>query len=83
MFKQNITNLSESDINYIFGLIEKLNNDYKNNLLATQDCLWRIASNAELLPFEELDTTGVLNPEQTHRTWEFIQEFKTFCDQIL
>lgn len=83
MFNQNITNLSESDINYITRLIKKLNNDYKNNLLATQDCLWRIASNAELLPFEELDTTGVLNPEQTQKTWGFVQEFNTFFQQRL
>jgi hypothetical protein len=83
MFNQNITNLSESDINYITRLIKKLNNDYKNNLLATQDCLWRIASNAELLPFEEWDTTGVLNPEQTQKTWGFVQEFNTFFQQRL
>ena len=76
MFRQQLSHLSESDINYISQLIKKLENKYKDNPLATQDTLYRIATNAELFSVDVIAPGGVLNPEQTRTTWMFIRYFK-------
>jgi hypothetical protein len=33
-------------------------------------------SNAELFPFEQFNQNGILTPQQTEQTWQFIQSFK-------
>ncbi len=76
MFTEKIEQLSESDIKYIEQQIEQLENEYKNNPLATKNGMWRIASNAELFPPNELNSEGILTPEQRQKTWAFIQYFK-------
>lgn len=76
MFQNKIEQLSESDIKYIEQQINKLENKYKNNALATNDAMFRIASNAELFPAKELDSEGILNPKQRQTTWAFIRYFK-------
>ncbi len=76
MFKEKIAQLSESDIRYISNLIQKLDNEYKDHLLATQDTLYRIATNAELVSYQELNSEGALTPQQTRKTWAFIRYFK-------
>lgn len=75
MFTQQLSHLSESDCTYISRLINKLETEGTNNLSLAQDCLWRIASNAELFPFDELDSKGRLTDEQTLVVREFIREF--------
>ena len=77
MFKEKIAQLSDSDIRYISNLVEKLDKKYKDNPLATQDTLYRIATNAELFSFQELDTEGALTSQQTRTTWAFIRYFKS------
>lgn len=72
MFKQKINQLSDSDIRYISKLVEKLDTEYRDNPLATQDTLYRIATNAELFLVEGRE----LNSEQTRTTWAFIRYFK-------
>ena len=76
MFKQKIEQLSESDVSYISGQIEKLETKYKDKPLATKNAMWRIATNAELFPPNELDSEGILTPEQRQKTWAFIRFFK-------
>ncbi len=76
MFEEKIEQLSESDIHYISQQIERLENEYQNNPLATQNTLYRIATNAELFPVNVIDTGGILTPEQTRITWSFIRYFK-------
>ncbi|MGK7955837.1 MAG: hypothetical protein AB4063_11360 [Crocosphaera sp.] len=76
MFKEKIEQLSESDISYISGQIEKLK-EYRNNPLATQDTLYRIATNAELFSPQQLNISGGLSPEQTRITMDFIKYFKS------
>ncbi len=75
MFKEKIKQLSESDIKYIEQQIDKLENEYKNNALATKNGMWRIASNAELFPTNELNSEGILTPEQRRTTWAYVISF--------
>ena len=77
MFKEKIEPLSESDIKYISNLIEKLENEYRDNPLAIQDTLYRIATNAELFSYQQIDSEGSLTPQQTRMTWAFIRYFKS------
>ena len=79
MFKEKIEQLSESDKKYILGQIEKLK-ECQNNPLAAQNCLWRIATNAELFSPQQLEPAGRLSPEQTRITLAFIRYFKS-CNQ--
>ncbi|MGK7897872.1 MAG: hypothetical protein AB4372_30705 [Xenococcus sp. (in: cyanobacteria)] len=76
MFNEKIEQLSESDISYISGQIKKLETEYKDKPLATKNAMWRIASNAQLFPPNELDPGGILTAEQRQKTWAFIQFFK-------
>ena len=71
MFYDKIKQLSESDKRYLKQQIKKLD-EYKDSHLATQDTLWRIATNAELFSFDKLDTEGTLTSQQTRITWAFI-----------
>lgn len=75
MFENKIKQLSESDIKYISKQIQRLNED-KNNSLVTKDSLWRIATNAELFPPNQLSPKGNLTPEQRRTTWQFIRYFR-------
>ncbi|ACB54397.1 hypothetical protein cce_5051 [Crocosphaera subtropica ATCC 51142] len=75
MFEKKIEQLSKSDITYISKQINKLK-EYKNNTEATHNCLWRIASNAELFSFDELDQKGILTSRQIEITWAFIRYFE-------
>ena len=77
MFEEKIEQLSESDIKYISQQIERLENEYQNNPLATQDTLYRIATNAELFSHQQLASEGILTSQQTRITWAFIQYFKS------
>ena len=77
MFAQELSHLSESDINYVSQLIKKLETEYKDNPLATQDTLYRIATNAELFSHQQLASEGALTSEKTRITWSFIQYFKS------
>ncbi len=74
MFENKVKQLSESDIKYISKQIQRLN-EYKNNSLVTKDCLWRIATNAELFLPNQLSPEGVLTSEQVQITWTFIRHF--------
>ncbi|MGK7956959.1 MAG: hypothetical protein AB4063_17180 [Crocosphaera sp.] len=76
MFKEKIEQLSESDISYISGQIEKLKKHH-NNSLATQDTLYRIATNAELFSPQQLSISRALSPEQTRITMDFIRYFNS------
>ena len=71
MFDRKINQLSESDKNYLYQQIEILEN--KSQISLVKDCLWRIATNAELFP--DLQCTGQLSPKQIRTTWGFIYYF--------
>lgn len=75
MFYDKIKQLSESDKRYLKQQIKKLN-EYNNNPLATQDTLYRIATNAELFPPNQLSLEAKLTPQQTRVTWAFIRYLK-------